>query len=333
MTVYFEKATGRFRVEVNLNGTRLRGRTDSMDEGKALEGALMERLKAQEALPVDQVKIRGLKDKMLLSEALDTALAAGLWEDLRSANDHILHIRTMIRDLSDPRLCDIGPDLFDTWGKWWKKRKVAPSTINNKLSAVSGLLKWCYQRKHIDGMPVLPWRSTKGQGNRIRWLTNEEETELLSLVSGATRAFFIVGIDTGLRRSEILNLDREKSLDGDWLRVWRTKTDKPRSIPLTDRAKEAVTLLLQPGQMPTTASLRYFWDKAKVKMGLAEDTQFVLHTLRHTTASRLVQAGVHLVTIKDFMGHSNIATTMLYAHIANPQLEGARDVLQGFSKA
>lgn len=47
------------------------------------------------------------------------------------------------------------------------------------------------------------------------------------------------------------------------------------------------------------------------------------HTLRHTFASHLVMADVNLRTIKELLGHSDIKTTMIYAHLAPEHLKGA----------
>jgi len=52
-----------------------------------------------------------------------------------------------------------------------------------------------------------------------------------------------------------------------------------------------------------------------------------LHTLRHTFASHLVMNGVDLPTVKKLMGHSDIQTTMIYAHLAPDHLEKAVDKL------
>jgi site-specific recombinase XerD len=46
-----------------------------------------------------------------------------------------------------------------------------------------------------------------------------------------------------------------------------------------------------------------------------------MHTLRHTYATHLLEMGLDIVSVKDQLGHSNIATTMMYLHIAkiNPK--------------
>ncbi|MBN3033089.1 MAG: tyrosine-type recombinase/integrase [Candidatus Saganbacteria bacterium] len=47
------------------------------------------------------------------------------------------------------------------------------------------------------------------------------------------------------------------------------------------------------------------------------------HTLRHTYASHLVNKGVPLLTIKDLLGHTDIKTTTIYAHLSNEHLQNA----------
>ena len=67
------------------------------------------------------------------------------------------------------------------------------------------------------------------------------------------------------------------------------------------------------------------WDKLRNILKL-DDAPW--HTLRHTTASRLVQKGVQLVVVKEIMGHKSIQTTMRYSHLQPANLVDAISVLE-----
>lgn len=53
-----------------------------------------------------------------------------------------------------------------------------------------------------------------------------------------------------------------------------------------------------------------------------------IHTFRHTFASYLVMSGVDIVTLKELLGHSEIAMTMRYAHLVPPQDSGCQQDLR-----
>ena len=79
-------------------------------------------------------------------------------------------------------------------------------------------------------------------------------------------------------------------------------------------------------------SLRYdrvngFWQGARKALGYADKKFYTLHLCRHTTASRLVQRGVPLLLVKDWLGHEAIKTTMIYAHLQPRALHSVVEVL------
>jgi site-specific recombinase XerD len=59
----------------------------------------------------------------------------------------------------------------------------------------------------------------------------------------------------------------------------------------------------------------------------------MIHTLRHTHASRLIQNGMSLYEVKEILGHTDIKTTMRYAHLERRDVSArARDVINRLSK-
>ena len=115
---------------------------------------------------------------------------------------------------------------------------------------------------------------------------------------------------------------------------WQPKTGK-REIPIGDSLL-SVLADLKKQNVGATASdyvfatrhgghshnrLRRELIKIAQRTGIEGLTK--LHTLRHTFASHLVMSGVDLPTVKKLMGHADIQTTMIYAHLAPDHLAGA----------
>jgi len=171
---------------------------------------------------------------------------------------------------------------------------------------------------------------------RIRWVTATEEFKILSDLRAVDRPvmadFVEILLDTGMRTGELLRLEwRDVDFDRRVIRLWNTKNDKPRSVPMTRRAAAALSRQLMDGPYVFTFTqhqFRHVWDAMKKRIGLADDSQFVPHCLRHTCASRLVQRGIDIRIVMEYMGHSHISTTLRYAHLAPENLLKARDVLE-----
>ena len=170
---------------------------------------------------------------------------------------------------------------------------------------------------------------------RERYLTAEEVQRLCKAVKESENPLLKPIISmlllTGARKSEVLHakwadLDLERKR---W-RIPYTKSGKPRTVPLSESALEvlrSVPRVEESGyifQSPVTGkpfnSIYNSWNNARKKAGL-EDVK--IHTLRHSFASFLVNAGRNLYEVGKLLGHTQVKTTMRYSHLADETLAEA----------
>lgn len=241
--------------------------------------------------------------------------APRLWEGQAQARSAETNVYDACQALGDPRLEDIDSDMIEEYVSIISDG-LRNSTINRKLSSLHTLLKYAYDREWISRMPRFDWK--KEDSEYVRWLSKEEEVQLLQLLPERVSAFVEILIHTGMRRGELLALKPEQ-VDGDYARLWKTKTKKARSVPLTDRAKELLEKHL-PFSDLRVGYIRYEWDKARDAMGLSDDRHFCLHMLRHTAATRVLDTTGRLEVVQKVLGHSKIATTQRYAHLSDQTL-------------
>lgn len=213
-------------------------------------------------------------------------------------------------------------------------------TINRKLAALSKALK---HAKHEGAFSrELPrfsrQREPKG---RIRYLEWEEEKKLseeLSKFNPRYPDFVSFMCDTGVRCSNGIDLLwRDVKLPvgngRGQITLWETKQGEPQTVPLTARAVEVLERQKKlspndtgPFKWLNPWTLRKHIKDAAVGAKLNPD-EIIIHTFRHTCASRLVMKGVDIRRVQKFMGHKTITMTLRYAHLAPKELESCVDAL------
>lgn len=314
------KLTGRYRVEIMHEGRRWRKRFNSFKDAQQAEKEWKE-LIAKGLDPLWQGKtFTGKLREKPVSKLQDLA-EIGLWRGQKAGDQTQQRFEKCARILGPTRLIDGIQEVdYDRLVAYLKDLKKAPGTINRYLAALSGAMKWARVRKFRSTVaPQVPWQ--KEEEGRIRFLSHEEETTLLEHLQKPYWNVVKLALATGMRRQEILKLER-RDLEPGWVRLWKTKTSRPRSIPITPETYQIACELFDLG-MPGDSQLTAAWNDAKLKMGLGDDEQFVFHMLRHTFATRAVMAGVHVRVIMSLMGHSNIATTQRYMQMSDSMLEHA----------
>jgi integrase len=160
--------------------------------------------------------------------------------------------------------------------------------------------------------------------NSWRRARNRDELPPLRYFGDHLTPAVLVSMNTGLRRGELLKL-RWSSIDfdGQLLTVEgpTSKTRQTRHVPLN---AEAMSVLIRWREQSNgeqwvfeiTTGPKTAWTHIRTR---AQITGFRWHDLRHHFASRLVQRGVPLNTVRDLLGHSSIAMTLRYAHLAPDQ--------------
>ena len=135
------------------------------------------------------------------------------------------------------------------------------------------------------------------------------------------------------RLSEVLDLRYDDiNFETNLISIWINKGDRPRSIPMTERVGAILKNRKCNGaSKPFTVDKHQAgtaWDWTRKKMGYMDDPEFVLHALRHTTATRLIDKGIDLYTVKEWLGHSTIQVTERYAHLNPAKLVHAAMMLE-----
>ena len=270
-----------------------------------------------------------------LKQALDKTTTAA-WSDKNSgaklARNAEMAVKffgpaTPLTSLTADRLDDYSAHLGDTGN--------SNATINRKLAAVSKMLTLAVERGKLTRRPKIH-RKREGV-ERVRFLTDQEELNALRLLSHWGKLdhaeAFTVLVDTGLRGGELWRLEgRDCDLAQGLLHIWQTKNQQPRSVPMTDRVRQIIETrrALYSGPLFPGSSNGWFehvWDRMKAALHLSHDPQFVPYALRHTCASRLVQRGVNLRVVQEWLGHKSISITLRYAHLCPANLLAAVHVL------
>lgn len=206
-----------------------------------------------------------------------------------------------------------------------------PASIARKLAAVRSWLGFLVRRGRLARNPAAEIRGPKLGRKLVTFLPIDEATALLSDPALAPRDRAVLELlwATGLRVSEVAGLDVEDlDREGRTVRAMG-KGRKERIVPfgakaaaaldayLGGRARGALFVNERGGRL----SVRSLWTIVRRAARAAGLTRRISpHTLRHTFATHLLDAGADLRMIQELLGHSRISTTQRYTHVGSQQL-------------
>lgn len=150
----------------------------------------------------------------------------------------------------------------------------------------------------------------------------------------------VLALNTGMRKQEIEGLTWERvDLAADFglsarITLYKTKSGKPRGIPLNRDAIEALLAVeadpdKRTGLVFRRGEVRTSFENAVAR---ADIPNFRFHDLRHTFASHFMIRGGNLYDLKEILGHSDMKMTMRYAHLSPHHLHGSIAKVEGLAK-
>jgi len=250
-------------------------------------------------------------------------------------------LRPLSKLYGNKKLSDISPKDLEEF-KSLRLKEVSPATVNRSLSVLRHLINLAKRWKKFYGDNPVSIVGMLEEHNQVeRILTLDEENRLLNESISYLRPIIFTALNTGMRKGEILSLKWfDVDLDMNMITINQTnsKSKKQRKIPVSSRMRSMLLeLKLQSGnqeyvftdiQGRAIRTIRSAFQTACRKAGL-EGLRF--HDLRHTAATRMVESGANIVAISKILGHSDIKTTMRYAH-PEDSLKEALESLGNYGK-
>jgi integrase len=197
---------------------------------------------------------------------------------------------------------------------------VGPQSVKHELGLLNRVLKiahieWGYTLPH--GIPAVSL--PKLPHGRERRLQGDEEAVLLKELrqTPIVQNIVCIAIETAMRRSEILNIERGHiHIDQRLLAIPVTKTNTPRTIPLSSRALEAINQLIS---LLGNTYPRFRADSVTQSFSRACKRSNIVnlhfHDLRHEATSRFFEKGLNIMEVSLITGHRSLAMLHRYTHL------------------
>lgn len=223
------------------------------------------------------------------------------------------------------------------------EKQTKPSTINRELAVISHMFTKAVEWEWLEAKPAAI-RRLKEDTSRITYLTTEQVERLLLAAKEDHNphiyAFIMIGLETAMRRSEILAIRLEHiDLNRKLIYIPQAKAgarEQPitsylsKFLQSTTESKGQDQVWLFPASKSLTGhvvNIEKPFRRVVVAAGL-DPRQVVRHTLRHTAITHLVQAGVDLPTVKRISGHRTLQMVERYSHQNGAHIQAAMDKLE-----
>lgn len=215
-----------------------------------------------------------------------------------------------------------------------EERGYKPASRRRLAATLKGFFKWAYKHGYIDVDLAETVPSIKVPDNERHFLGPEEVKTWVDAVDhDVSKVAIWIMYYAGLRINEATNLrmdDVQLDEDGGWLIVRRGKGGKYRRVPIapalaeilrdymTWRVDSEYLLATKKTGHISSVTIQAELREARRKLGWSED--ITPHILRHSFASQVYQKTQDILVVSKLLGHTNLTTTQVYAHLHDDRM-------------
>ncbi|MBI5376324.1 MAG: site-specific integrase [Candidatus Schekmanbacteria bacterium] len=310
MSVYCRK--GKWYIDFYVNGCRVRECVGS-SKGEASRALAVRKSEAIQG----KFSFHKAKRSSLFAEFAEEYLAYCRANKKCPSRD-ATSLKVLIPFFQGKRLCDISAFDVEKF-KLFRKKQVTGASTNRDLTCLKSLFNKAVKWHKAEGNPVVEIKFFREDNIIEKILTPDELERLLAECNPHIKPIILTAVHSGMRLNEILSLEWQcVDMQKKTITVIQSKSGRSRKIPMNMTLTNLFSSLkgnsnkfvFGSGDNPIK-SVRTAFESAIKRSGVPK-VRF--HDLRHLFATRLVAAGVDLVTVQQLLGHSTIQMTMRYAH-------------------
>ncbi|HMS32234.1 MAG TPA: tyrosine-type recombinase/integrase [Candidatus Saccharibacteria bacterium] len=264
---------------------------------------------------------------------------------IKTAENYSLYLERFAQFIDETPLEQISPAQISKYRIWLARfvneqgLSLGKATQGYHLIALREFLRYL-SKKDIKTITAEKIELPKSKRRELETLSVDEVRQMLQVwnqsnqASLRNQAILELLFSSGLRVSELVSLDvarvnlktREFSVRG--------KGSKDRLVFVSERASEAIKNYLSlrqdddpraplfvsdSGSRLTTRSIQRIVAGSALKAGIVK--KVTPHTMRHSFATSMLREGADIRSVQSLLGHSNIATTQIYTHVADVHLK------------
>jgi len=306
---------GRYKVDIRPRGTAGR-RIQRVFDKKA------------DAVAFEKYVISNMHNKDWLDKPADHRRLSELlarWWDLEGRSHKYgekrrSELEKLISDMDNPRASQMTKGFITEYRSQRLFKGVKASTINRELTTLRSMFRVLidaeiyHHENPLKGSPAL--REEKPE---MTYLTENEITRLLAVLSGDARRLAVLCLSTGGRWGESQNVLAQNVMHGK-VTFTKTKNGRARSVPISDDVMKYVKTK-STGRLFDVNYSDFRTTLKSIKPDLPKGQ--ATHVLRHSFAAHFMINGGNILTLNKILGHAKIEQTMAYAHFSPDHLNDA----------